>query len=252
MNFVGSIPRGRPGISGFQGKSGFSGFSGISGFSGYSGFAPPSEPAVVQQKTATAADGSAGVTATFDTPLTADNSVIACISYVNTGGPSLSPVSLVGGLGGTLNLEVLSSGAGVDVAILALTGTGAVGGGETALTFSLDLARRASVVVFEVSGLASGSAESILDNTGLASDTVTIGPVTPVSTKNLVVAMGGWTANNYQSGPTDGFTRLTPTGGGAAFQEAAYLAQSGATAKSTGWTITAANWAACIAVFGGV
>jgi hypothetical protein len=44
MNFVGSIPRGRPGISGFQGKSGFSGFSGFSGYSGYSGYAPSTPP----------------------------------------------------------------------------------------------------------------------------------------------------------------------------------------------------------------
>lgn len=48
MNFVGSSPRGRPGVSGFQGAGGKSGYSGISGFSGFSGFAggaiPPIPP----------------------------------------------------------------------------------------------------------------------------------------------------------------------------------------------------------------
>ncbi len=66
-----------------------------------------------------------------------------------------------------------------------------------------------------------------------------------------MVAIGAWTANDYSSGPTNSFTRLTQTGGGAVFQESAYLIQAAVTAKSTGWSLTAGiNWAADIFVFG--
>lgn len=262
MNFVGSIPRGRAGMSGFtgasgaSGSSGYSGYSGISGFSGYSGksgysgFAP-SGPVLVQQKTATGADGSAGITATFDTPLVAGNSVIASISFVNVGAPGFDNVpTLVGGGGAPLIITTGSTVTGVDTYIYYLHN---VTGGETALSFSMDTPVRASVNVSEWRNLANLAPVDTDANSALASATVTTNSVTPTHSTNLIIAVGGWTANNYLSGPINSFTRLTATGGGAAFQESAYLLQSSIAATSTGWTLSVGvNWCAAIAAFDGV
>jgi len=110
---------------------------------------------------------------------------------------------------------------------------------------------RLNLSVITVSGLNNAVPDATNSNTGVASSTVTTNSVTPATASNLVVAIGAWTVNDYSSGPTNGFTRLTQTGGGAVFQESAYLIQSSATAKSAGYTLTAGiNWAAAIAVFG--
>lgn len=254
MNFVGSIPRGRPGTSGFQGASGASGysgisgrsgFSGISGFSGYSGFATPSGPALVQQKTATAADGSAGVTATFDAPLTANSMIIAEISYVSTAVIN-DPLALDDGAG-TLSLAARSAGSGVISEIYYLF----FGGVEnpTLLSFSADLPVRASVNVQEWHGLLDAAPDDTDTNSATASTTVTTNSVTPATAHSLTVATYASVLNSFASGPINSYTALTATGGTGAFQREAYLVQSSASATSTGWTISIDNWAACIAVF---
>lgn len=116
---------------------------------------------------------------------------------------------------------------------------------------SLDIGVNAFWTQVEFKPLTNAAPEATNTNSALASSTVTTGSATPASATNLVVAMGGWTANNYSSGPTNSFTRLTPSGGSGTFEEAAYLSQSSATAQSTGWTLTAGiNWAGAIAVFG--
>lgn len=211
--------------------------------------ATPSGSQLVQQKTATAADGSAGVTATFDVPLTAGNSVIAFVSEIDGVGTDGGPV-LVGGGAESLDLDISSSTTGAQVYIFHVHD---IAGGETAITVFADgLPVRLSICAIEVSGLANSVAEDTDIASALASATVTTPSVTPTSTNNLVVAVGGWTSNNYSTGPTNGFTRLTPTGGGAAWQEAAYIIQAAATAKSTGWGLTVGiNWASAVCAFGG-
>ncbi len=108
-----------------------------------------------------------------------------------------------------------------------------------------------TTIALEFSSLTNAAPESNNTNTGVSSSTVTTNSVTPASANNLVLAVGGWTANDYQTGPTNSFIRLTPKANGTVDIEGAYLIQSSATANSTGWGLTAAiNWAAGIAVFG--
>lgn len=110
---------------------------------------------------------------------------------------------------------------------------------------------RVSANISEWSGLKNAAPEDIDSDSALLSTAVTTPLVSPSSFSNLVIVGGGWTANNYSSGPTNSFTRLTQTGGVAVFQEAAYLIQAAASDASSGWTLTAGiNWASVIAVFG--
>ncbi len=103
----------------------------------------------------------------------------------------------------------------------------------------------------EWSGLSNAAPSATNSDFGLANPTVTTGSVVPTTANNLVIGAGAWTANDYSTGPTNSFTRMTQTGGGTAWQEAAYLIQSSATSQSTGWGLSAGiNWASAIAVFG--
>ncbi len=123
---------------------------------------------------------------------------------------------------------------------------------QTGVTIDTDNEITMVLNASEWSGLNNAVPEATNTNTATASTTVTTNSVTPSSAANLIIGMGGWTANDYSSGPTNSFNRMTQTGVGAIFQESGYLIQSSATANSTGWTLTAGiNWAASIAAFGG-
>lgn len=107
--------------------------------------------------------------------------------------------------------------------------------------------------VSEWSGLNNAAPTSTNNNSGTASSTVTTGSVTPTTTNNLVIGSGAWTADDYSSGPTNGFTRLTapPAVFFLGASEGAYINQTAITTKSTGWGLSAGiDWAATIAVFG--
>lgn len=208
----------------------------------------PSGPTLVQQKTATAGDGSAGVTATFDAPLTAGNSVVALISFTDVATFDGNP-ALVGGGAESLTGAVNTFVAGVFGTLYYVH---AVAGGETALSFALDSPVRASVNVQEWSGLANSVPTATSTNSGVAATAVSTGSVAPVMPNNLIIGMYASVLNSYVSGPTGGFTALTSTGGTGAFQRAGYLIQSAATSANPGWTTTADNFAASAVAFAGV
>jgi len=179
---------------------------------------------------------------------TAGDSIIAFISYnaaLEGGGLS---IAFVGGGGGFLTCGTAVAGTAITNNICHKHNIPA---GVTSVTFDSGNEVRLNVSVITISGLNNAMPDATNSNTGLASSTVTTNSVTPATASNLVVAIGAWTANDYSSGPTNSFTRLTQTGGGAVFQESAYLIQAAVTAKSTGWSLTAGiNWAADIFVFG--
>lgn len=199
-------------------------------------------PTLIQQKAETDIRGT--LTVSLDAPVTPGNLVVVCVSYV----PTANSVTDVND-GDVFIHQVQSRGTGIGADIWTTI--------DTAGATDIDITQTSGVLrlsanVSEWSAVASGTAENGNDATGVASTTVTTGSVTPLSAKNLVIAVGGWTADDYSSGPTNSFTRMTPAGGGAIWQEAAYKIQSSAIAKSTGWTLTAGiNWAAGVAVFGG-
>ncbi len=195
---------------------------------------------LVQQKTATAS--STSLSGSFNTPLTAGNSIIAVLSN-NQGDPYNSVA--VGAESLSLVKTIAASGA------KAIYAKHNVTGGETGFSLNIDDPGRINAIFMEFSGLKNQAAESTNNNSGVASSTVTIGSVTPTSANNLIIGGGFWTVNDYSSGPTNGFTRATNVGGTGQFQEVAYLIQSAATANSTGWGLTAGiNWEAVIAAFG--
>lgn len=201
---------------------------------------------LVQQKVGHVSNGN--MTITFDTSPTVGNMIIVCLDHVDTDSVNVAldnahpatPVetySPVGVAGLANRLLFIYDWGGEDV---------------TAVTFTAGVGLTPIVAnVSEWSGLSPLTQEDQNSNSGVAGATVTTGSATPVSSGNLMIACGGWTANDYSSGPTNSFTRMTPDGTGAIWLEAAYKIQSSATAKSTGWTLTAGiNWAAGIATFG--
>ncbi len=197
--------------------------------------------AFVQQASGT--DGGGIVNPNFPSNVTAGNSLICVVSYLST--DSLSGVAQgVNFL--TLAQHSTVSGVSVDIYY-----KHSVTGGTLSTDVETNSGTRVSVNWSEWSGLKNAVPESLNTNSALAGTTVTTNTATPSSTNNLIIAGGAWTANNYSSGPINSFTRMTQTGGGAAWQESAYKIQSAATANSTGWSLTVGiNWAAAIAAFG--
>ena len=211
-------------------------------------FATAPTPALVQQKTGTTASGD--LTITMDSALTAGNAVIACISYV-------TPDSITGAetTGSVDNLsadiqETSGTGIGVDI----WSNTNVTGGTLTVVIHANTGATRITANVSEWSNIGSGI-ENSKSASGLASTTVVTDDgshhTTPSSARNVVIACGAWTANNYSSGPTDSFTRMTAAGTGAVRQETAYKIQTTATAANPSWTLTSGiNWAGASAAYG--
>lgn len=199
-------------------------------------------PALVQQAAITDSAGDAFGLAPVN--FMTGNSIIAIVSHPSTettDGVSLGPDTAILGPSATV--------AGIKVEIWYVHN--GAGGSRSFEALTVSGSGRISINASEWSGLANAAPEGTNTNTGLLSSTVTTGSATPVSAANLVVGAGAWTANDYSSGPTNSFTRLTQTGGGLAWQEGAYLIQAAATVNSTGWALTAGiNWAAVIAVFG--
>lgn len=199
---------------------------------------------LVQQAVATGA-GHNNITATFGAPTTVGNVIIACVDYSDS-----DPVTNVDSPIDALIQQTESTGTGIATAIWSVV----VSGAETNhKIYKAGDILRATVWFSEWSGLTESvsDADAVNGNTGLASSTVTTNSVTPLSANNLIIACGGWTADDYSTGPTNSFTRATAAGGGSVWLESAYKLQTSATAASTGWTLTAGiNWATAIASFG--
>lgn len=220
--------------------------SGFNPFALRTSATPAPTPVLVQQATGFVDPGDTFTPITFSAQTIAGTAIIVCLSHpatttvnavLDSDAVNFTQVALRTGSGVTTEIWALPNGLGGTAGVF-IDSSGTVGEIWANLT--------------EWSGLNNAGAEATNTNSGLASSTVTTNSVTPASTRNLVIAVGGWTANDYVSGPTNSFTRMTPIGGTGTFQESAYLIQSSATARSTGWTLSAGiNWAAAIAVFGG-
>ncbi len=200
--------------------------------------------ALVQQKVGSAADGSSGITVTFDAPLAAGSSVIALLEP----DPKLSvdPV-LVGGGAGALAL-VLEQAGTTSLQIWVIHG---VTGGETGLTFTSTAAVPVVANVSEWSGLANAGAEATNSTTGVSASPAIA--VTPTSASNLCIAAYSTPTDDYASGPTGGFTRMTSASITGVFMETAYKIQAVVAVGAAEWSIDnpATNWTVVAAAFGG-
>jgi hypothetical protein len=207
---------------------------------------------VVQSKSGTTANGSAGLTVNFDTPVKAGNSVIALISYDAAAGVDSDP-ALVGG-GAEPMSAVVAVGAGSLVSRIDAAMN--VAGGETGAHYGVDTPVRANLTILEVSRLADAPAEATNTNSG-NNATASFTAVTPASARNLVIGIAAYSnaTQAYSSGPTSPFNRVgTGTGGASTWQEVVYAIQSAATTQSSNMNIVltgAKDFATANAVFGG-
>lgn len=200
--------------------------------------------AFVQQSTALANFADTGAV-TWPAPLTAGNSVIACISFE----PSVGSIYLL-----QVGDEPLAQGVTVnsDAIYAEIWFLHNVTGGETFFQLLGNDYGRMNMNIQEWSGLANVAPEALNSNIGAASNAVNTNVAIPLSDINLGIAVGAWPTDNYYAGgPTNGFTRLTPAHEGSkASQEAAYRLQDLATPLSTGWALgVPVDWAAAIGVF---
>lgn len=173
------------------------------------------------------------------------NSLIAQIA----GGAADSITSITGG-GVTWSKALRKAGSSTSAEIW--YGHGSSGSGTT---ITLNRSGRSPgpmcANVSEWSGLNNAAPEATNNNSDVANAIVTTNSVTPSSTNALVVGNAVWTLNDYSTGPTNSFTRMTQTNITGAFIEEGYQIESSAIAYSTGWTLTAGiAWAATIAAFG--
>jgi hypothetical protein len=204
-------------------------------------------PTLVQQKVAASVTNSTTVSVVFTNPVTAGSSVCACIGRNST----IGIISVIMDGGGAETMTQAGTVASATLTKLSIFYVHAVAGGETGFTVTYGSTNRTAVNGQEWTGLTNATPEAFNKGTAVADANPATGSVTPVSANNLLIGCGNWTLNDYSTGPTNGFTRLTPDGNTAAFLESAYLVQSSATTNSTGWTLSAGiNWAAGIAVFG--
>jgi hypothetical protein len=104
--------------------------------------------------------------------------------------------------------------------------------------------------ISEFSGLKT-QAPDVAFNSG-NSAVVSSNPVSPGSASSLMIAAGAWDDDDYVSGPTNAFTRLTQIGSGPVWLESAYLLATETGSYSSGWGLsTALDWAAMIVGFAG-
>lgn len=216
------------------------------------GTAAQAAPTLVQQLAETRDSGSLTITVDLPSPISVGNTLIVCFSGETPAPPATPIVYLHVGEGGPeipFSLATERDVSGAYVAIFYLHNVPFDGLIRITAT-AIDEGRK-SANVSEWSGLVNAEPEATGTSTATASDTVTTPSVTPRSEPSLVIAVGGWTADNYSTGPTNSFTRMTQSGGDAAWLESAYQVETDGAARTTGWGLTAGiNWASAIAVFG--
>ena len=205
---------------------------------------PSGGPQLVQQKIGTTASGD--LTITLDTDTTPGNVLTVCVAYNNS--DDISTISTIE------NTDSFVSQASVGSAAIAtgLWSLTAVRSDSGIMIHPVTGITRITANVQEWSGLSSSTAEDAhFDSSGSFNSTVLAGVDIPSSANNLAIACGGWVADDYSSGPTDSYVRLTPAGAGSIYLESAYLIQFSADPTSTTWSLSAGiNWAAVTAVFG--
>lgn len=201
----------------------------------------------VQQSTTSIAAGTGG-TVPFGTPITAGSSVILFTTTLDS--VTINSCQMTGGGAASLTLGKSVTVTGVLSQIWYVHN---LAGGETAVGCTRSGSSRTIYNGTEWTGLKNAGPENTNSNTGLLDASPATGNATPASASNLLTAIGGWGNNDYSTGPTNSFTRLTPgvSGAGIISQESAYKVQLSATVDSTAWTLTAGiNWCAAIAAFG--
>lgn len=202
-------------------------------------------PVLVQQKTGTVASGN--LTITLDTPMTIGNFLVVCVAYNATDSIPDGNIQTIENAQ-ALALQVDVSRIAIGNQIASLTASNADSGIIILPTTGLT---RISANVQEWNGVNSAPSEGTNSSSRVAGTTVSAGNVVTVSTNNLTIACGGWVANDYSSGPTNSYVRLTQVGSGSIYLESAYLIQSSALTTSTSWTLSAGiNWTAATASFG--
>lgn len=205
-------------------------------------------PAFVQQTTCTNTSPSAATLCTFSGNITPGNSIIVVLGHLST--RTISSISTATDLVAfTQCTTVQGTGIGVDIWNLHnYTGTTE----NQILIQSSAGAARTVANVSEWSGLSDSPCQSSNTNSGLLDANPATNSATPSSANNVAFGVGAWTADDYMSGPTNSYTRLTPAAATVTTaMEGAYLIQSSVLATSTGWTLSMGlNWATAIAVFG--
>lgn len=210
--------------------------------------APPASISKVQEAAATTADGSTGaggLTLNFPSPVTPGNFVSVVASCLST--TTLRSALLDGST--PMDLAFLENGTSIQLGFYGRL----AGDANTNVKFTTNDPSRLNVHFAEWTLISDSLPEDGNSNEGILSSVVTTNSATPLSSNNLMIAAGAWVANDYSSGPINGFTRLTPIGGGTVWQEVAYLIQSSATMKSSGWGLSAGiNWSAGMVAFAGI
>lgn len=199
----------------------------------------------MQQKVGAAADGSSPVTVTFDVPVTAGNSVLVQIAF----DPSKASFSVVPRTVGGTNDELAQGVANPSDNNIWMYNywIGSLSHGETGVTFTLDTAVPVAVNASEWHGLADAGPSATGVNS--ASDTTPSATGSTPAANALSIASYATVGNNYQSGPTGGWTRMTPANVTGIFLESAYVIGTG---SSPTWTLdSAVDWSTIAATFGG-
>jgi hypothetical protein len=207
---------------------------------------------VVQSKSITTDDGSADLRASFDTPVTAGNSILALISWDDPSidGLSQGPIT-VGGIGQDLDFVANVGDVPLPAAIYSLMNSL---GGHTGITYTTPNPVRANLTILEVSGLANAAAEDTSSAFGSGPD-MAPEPISPIGVPCLAVYVEAYSSpfNVFDSGPSQGFTRIgTGIGGAYIFQESGFLIAEVDDTLNPVTSLTGIyDWAAVSAVFRG-
>ena len=205
-------------------------------------------PSLVQQAHASE-DGSGSVVCTLPVNFTNGNSLIVVVAC-SAASTISSVITAAGGVPFTQAVTEPGTGIGA-VDIWYLHNYSGFPDNQVLVSTS---SPTASIVMSlaEWSGLLNAVPESTDRNAAIANSSPVVGPVTPVSASNLLIAGGGWAIDDYLSGPTNSFVRLArPAPSPLVSMEAAYLIQTSATPQTTGWFLSAAiDWSTVMAAFG--
>lgn len=211
----------------------------------------PAAPALIQQHAVTGSVTSELETFLDDNPA-AGNSIIVCVTV-----DSAATIDQVRLDEAQLNLTRAGSSVSNDGVRTEIWFVHDISGGanskEILVTLNNPGGQELKVLLNaqEWSGLADATPSATNHNTGSSSGPSS-NPVTPNAAVGLVITAAAWNANDYDSGPTNSFTRLTAAGAGAVWMESAYRIVSVVATYQTGWGLSASlDWAATIAAFVG-
>lgn len=213
--------------------------------------------AITKIQEAQGISGGTSANVTITTP-SAGNSLIAIVNINDSGGsPNITGIS-GGGVTWSASDSILYHSLFSDTKLQIWYGHNSSGSGTT-VTVSVtgSVGHLTQVIVSEWSGLGNAAPESTNHNSG-NSTTPTTNSATPSSAVSLVIGGFGFATSSttYSSGPTNSFTRMTPSTD--AFNnwtvEGAYQIESSSSSYSTGLTLTGFGdyWGGVIAAFGGV